>query len=156
MVAFHTAETNLRDEVELALIQSITPAHEPGLRFHSVRGDPKAGYYDHDEEDRSPRFFEIGPAYGHEDTYVGAGVIGEKVTHDIVVVYPNGGSEDWRAAAAGDARAIKIYFLKTPTAVSGVQQRRLDPEAEYSIEESDEDETIILTLPLMVHYEYTG
>lgn len=155
MANFYDASKGLIEEVRARIID-LVPTYQPSVRFHSIGADPKAIFAKHSEETIRPRQFDIGPAYSDEMTYLGTSTLGEKNLHDIVINYKGGRSEEWRAAAAADARAIKSDLHKYPTSVSGVQQRRIDPTAPVLVEEDEEDDTIRLTITLMVHYEYTG
>lgn len=155
MATFYAASKGVVEEVR-ERIQNLTPTYDPSTRFHSLGDDPEAQLYDIDELEIQPRQFDIGPAYNEEMTSLGTSTLGEKNLHDITIKYPGAGTEQWRAAAAGDARQIKSDLHVNPTGTTGIQQRRIDPNSQTIIEESDDDDAITLTLTLMVHYEYTG
>jgi hypothetical protein len=153
MTTFAQAEAELISEVQGRIID-LVPEVYPEYRF-CLREEADKALSDFDEEQMIPRLFEIGTAMRGEARHVGYNNRGDWYRYHINFHYPRG-EQRWNTAAASDQERIYHDLIRNATTVSGVQNRRIDPEAEVEIEPDADDPWMIMRMTMLVLYNIDG
>lgn len=153
MTTFATAEAALIAEVQGRIID-LVPDIYPEYRF-CLREEADKALSDFEEEQMIERLFEIGTAMRGEARYVGRNSRGDWYRYHILFHYPRG-EQRWNTAAASDQERITHDLLRNVTAVSGVQNRRIDPQAEVEIEPDADEAWQIMRMTMLVLYDISG
>jgi hypothetical protein len=153
MTTLLQSSTALRAEVEGRIVD-LTPEREPTHRFN-LRTDDTRELENFDEVQLIPRLFEFEfPVLG-ENWFVGRDARSYKYRYPLKIQYPALGLY-WQEAALSDVERITHDLLRNTTSVSGVQNRRIDPDAEPVFTQNEEDQYFTMELTLLVIYEVTG
>jgi hypothetical protein len=153
MTTFAVAEKTMLAEVYDRIL-SMVPEREPEIRF-CRRTDAERELADFEEETGVPRLVEIGAARKGLNRYVGYDARAYWYRYPVVIQYPSLGQK-WFNASASDAEKITHDLLRNPTALAGVQNRRIDPQEEQLIEHDTDDPWLSLEMTLLVLYEISG
>lgn len=153
MTTFLTAEEALISEVEGRIVD-LVPEREPAQRFN-LRTDDIRELENFDEVQLIPRLFEIGFGVLGEVWSVGYDKRAYLYRYPIKFQYPALGYY-WKRGALSDAERITHDLLRNTTAVSGVQNRRIDPDSEVVFEQDEEDQYFTMEMILLVIYEISG
>lgn len=153
MTTFAVAEKALIAEVQGRIID-LVPEVYPGYRF-CLRDEADKALSDFDEEQMIPRLFEIGRGMRGEPRHVGYNNRGDWYRYHILFHYPRG-QQEWDTASLSDQERINHDLNRNATTVSGVQNRRIDPEAEVEIEPDADDPWMIMRMTLLVLYNISG
>ena len=153
MTTFAAAEKALIDEVENR-IQTLVPNVESAVRFKPIT-DTVRELRGKKASSPKMRSFEIGAAEWVGRTQVGAGYTMATYNHEIRIYYPSRGRK-YNNLAMSDADQIDRLLLNNGAALSGVQNRRLDPETAFTLEKDEDDNFQTLIMTLMVMYETTA
>jgi hypothetical protein len=153
MTTFAAAEKAMLAEVYDRIID-LVPEREPEIRFRK-RQNPERELKTVDKNKMTARTVEIGAARKGLNRYVGYDARAYWYRYPVVIQYPSLGQK-WTNAAASDAERITHDLLRNPTALAGVQNRRIDPEEEQLIEHDTDDPWLSLEMTLLVLYEISG
>jgi hypothetical protein len=153
MTTFLTAEEALITEVEGRIID-LVPEREPAQRFN-LRTDDTRELENFDEVQLIPRLFEIGFGVLGEVWSVGRDKRSYLYRYPIKFQYPALGHY-WKRAALSDAERIAHDLLRNTTSLSGLQNRRIDPDSEVVFEQDEEDQYFTMEMTLLVIYEISG